>query len=245
MRVERSTFGFGLTAEKPGNARLAQAFPGSSRMSGMPQNAIVPDEELLEKARASAGSEQSARLVHELFQRYHQRVAIWCLRLTGDRESAADMAQDVFLKAFTALDSFQGKSKFSTWLYAIARNHCFNSARSSRRAGIEVEDEVLERIGDDSSLALFEEIDSRDSRRAFRDLLCKTLSDTERRVMVLHFVDELPLTAVTRLLDLENPSGAKAFIVSAKRKMKRALDRWKARDKRAGTAGSFPFAGSN
>lgn len=44
--------------------------------------------------------------------------------------------------------------------------------------------------------------------------------------MTLHFVEDLPLTAISRLLELENASGAKAYLVSAKRKLRAALDRW-------------------
>ena len=52
------------------------------------------------------------------------------------------------------------------------------------------------------------------------------------KVMTLHYAEEVPLNAVTRLLNLENSSGAKAYIVSAKRKLSRAIERWKAREQR-------------
>lgn len=58
-------------------------------------------------------------------------------------------------------------------------------------------------------------------RRLMRD----ELDETEQRVMVMHYGEELSLDAVTRALGLENASGAKAFIVSARRKLQRALER--------------------
>ena len=77
-----------------------------------------------------ADPREADSLWNELFRRHQGRVALWCLRLTGDREAAADLAQEVFLKAFRYLDSYRGDSKFSTWLYSIARNHCFNEIKS-------------------------------------------------------------------------------------------------------------------
>src|SRR5690349_21548062 len=95
----------------------------------------LSDEELVARFRAEAGTPGADAWINELFQRFHTRVATWCLRFTGDRESAADFAQDVFLKAYRNLDSFRGDAKFSTWLFTIARNHCINEwrARSVRR----------------------------------------------------------------------------------------------------------------
>jgi hypothetical protein len=61
------------------------------------------------------------------------------------------------------------------------------------------------------------------------------LTDIESQVFTLHYAEELPLDAITRLLKLENASGAKAYIVSAKRKLARAVERWKARGQRAQT----------
>ena len=60
-------------------------------------------------------------------------------------------------------------------------------------------------------------------------MLLDTLDATERAVFVLHYGDELPLDAVTRTLGLDNASGAKAYVVSAKRKLARAVKRIAAR----------------
>ena len=183
------------------------------------------DEELLRRYLEREETPEGRAALDELFGRYHRRVALWCLRIAGDRETALDLAQDVFLRAYRGLDSFQGGAKFSTWLYTIARNHCFNAVKAkSRRPPETTEPEVLE---------LVQALDPDPQQQAERaqrsataqDLLDGELNETERRVMLLHYRDEVPLDAVTRLLALSNASGAKATIVSAKRKLKRAWDR--------------------
>ena len=68
--------------------------------------------------------------------------------------------------------------------------------------------------------------------RVLRDLMASTLTETESQVLSLHYAEELPLETITRLLKLENASGAKAFVVSARRKLERAVERWKTRDPR-------------
>jgi hypothetical protein len=65
-----------------------------------------------------------------------------------------------------------------------------------------------------------------------RELLNEALEDIEKKVFTLHFGEDLPLDAITRLLGLRNASGAKAFIVSARRKLSRSIQRWKAREQR-------------
>lgn len=207
-------------------------------------NDPVSDEELLSRARNAGDAAAGRNMVQEVFERHHRRVAAWCLRFTGDRDSAADLAQDVFLKAYTALGSFEGKSKFSTWLYTITRNHCFNYLKSARNQATEVDEEVLTTLGDESSMDRFEEIEKEQGLAAFRALVNEVLSDTERQAMVLHYVEELSMADVTRILALDNRSGAKAQIVSAKRKLQRALTRLKARRQREGEGLGFPFSGA-
>lgn len=62
-----------------------------------------------------------------------------------------------------------------------------------------------------------------------REFLSATLDPVERTVFTLHYGDEMPLDAITRLLRLDNASGAKAYIVSARRKLAKAAQRLGAR----------------
>jgi RNA polymerase sigma-70 factor, ECF subfamily len=191
----------------------------------------LSDEELLSNYRAHAGSPEAGRWLNELFQRHHARVALWCLRLTGDRQSAADLAQEVFLKAFRYLDSYRGDSKFSTWLYSITRNHCYSEIKGRAAAPQQIAEPVLADLVDQSPNQ-HSQLERESSARVLSQLIQGSLTDLETQVMTLHFVEELPLDAVTRLLNLQNTSGAKAYIVSAKRKLTQAFGRLEARQNR-------------
>jgi hypothetical protein len=74
-------------------------------------------------------------LFTELFRRYRIRVPSSCFRLTRNRGRALDLAQEVFFKAYLHRNSFRGDPKFSTWLYAITRNHCLSSLKKIADSG--------------------------------------------------------------------------------------------------------------
>ena len=187
--------------------------------------ADLSDEELLAEARRLRGVEREA-LVNELFARHYERVARWCLWFTGNRDSAADLAQDVFLKAHRHLDSFRAASRFSTWLYSIVRNESFS--RLERMPPLSDSEDVLADIA--AADAGPEELADRSQRGQYvRELLTATLDRLERAVFVLHYGEGMPLDAITRLLRLDNTSGAKAYIVSARRKLAKAAQRIRAR----------------
>ena len=185
----------------------------------------ISDEELLEISKRRTGREREA-MVNELFARHYERVARWAFRFTGEREAAADLAQDVFLRAHRHLATFKGNSRFSTWLYSIVRNESINR---SRRAGPPMDNEDV--LADVASLdARPDELAERGKQgQRLREFLAVTLEPLERTVFTLHYGDEMPLDAITRLLALDNPSGAKAFIVSARRKLAKAAQRRRAR----------------
>lgn len=185
------------------------------------------DEDLLARFRTdSERGESGARWIDELFQRYHRKVAAWCYRFTGDRESAGDLAQDIFLRAYRNLDSFRGSAKFSTWLYTIARNHCVNEARSRQCQPVEALDFD---VADSGATSILDSMEQEESVQVMRSLIAQNLDPIEKKVMVMHFGGGISLDAVSRHLGLTNASGARAQIVSAKRKLARAMDRWKTR----------------
>lgn len=189
----------------------------------------LSDEELIARSRLdSLAPERKAEFLDELFRRYHTRVALWCLRVTGNRDTAADLAQDVFLKVHRSLDAWRAQSKFSTWLYSITRNHCLNHLAAQSVRPEATADPLEFDLSDgasriDHQLALESEI------RQMKELMQSTLDETEARVMTLHYGEEFTLDAISRLLGLTNASGAKAYVVSARRKLKAALGRLRAK----------------
>jgi RNA polymerase sigma-70 factor (ECF subfamily) len=188
----------------------------------------LSDEELVARYRLAPAAEGSRPLVEELFRRHRAQVVAWCYRLSGDRTLAADLAQDVFVKAYASLGTFRSDSKFTTWLYVIARNRCRDEhrARALRPREAPEEDMVETPSERNEALAALEAGDARTRVRAMMD---EVLEETEKRVMTLHFGHDMSLDAITTALGLTNTSGAKAYIVSAKRKLSAAMKRWNAK----------------
>jgi len=81
----------------------------------------------------------------ELLVARHQRAVYnLALRFLNDSEEAEDLAQEVFIRIYKAAASYTPEAKFTTWLYTIVRNLCFNVLRSRRQAVIvSVDDETL------------------------------------------------------------------------------------------------------
>ncbi len=187
----------------------------------------LSDEELVASYRSGPDSTRGERSLNQLFQRYHSRVAAWCYRMTGETDLAADLAQEIFLKAFQRLDSYRQDAKFSTWLYSIARNHCLDELRSRAVRPVEATDVLLEEVADSRSEDISVRLERDQSEQLLKQLMRESLDPTETEVMTLHYVHEVPLDSITRLLGLSNQSGAKAYIVSARRKLSRGISRWK------------------
>ena len=101
------------------------------------------DRELVERARAG-----DKRAFDLLVLKYQQKVANLVARYIRDSSETLDVTQEVFIKAYRALDSFRGDSAFYTWLYRIAINTAKNFlvAQGRRPPGADVEAETAEQL---------------------------------------------------------------------------------------------------
>lgn len=104
-----------------------------------------------------------------LVRRHRSRVLRLGMSFFRDEDEAADFAQDVFVKAYTALASFKGRSLFSTWLLRIAYNTAINSKKRKReRLSLDPEIEIAGAPGADE--AHFREETARTVREAMAEL---------------------------------------------------------------------------
>lgn len=184
---------------------------------------VHSDEALVFLLRSAVDRETVDDLFSELFRRYQLRVTQWCSRIIRERECVPDLVQEVFLRAFRRLCTYRGDSQFSTWLYVITRNHCLNALKKRHTEpvgnGKRMSADFPGTDGREVHLAMEQD---QSFRRMWR-LIQATLTPTEVRVMALHYGHGLPLALITRQLMLSNPSGAKAHIVNARRKLKAVL----------------------
>src|SRR5262245_57400343 len=143
----------------------------------------LSDDELISEWKRRSGAARDA-VVDELFERHYARVARWCYRFTNDREAAADLAQEVFLKAHRHLGGFRGTSTFSTWLYSIVRNESLNRLKRLRTnaEGEEVLAEVAALSARPDALA-----EARDLAARVKEFLTANLNRTEQAVFTLHY----------------------------------------------------------
>ena len=86
-----------------------------------PPDGTDPDRERIEAFRRG-----ETVAFDDLVRRHESRVLRLCSRILGDVDAALDAAQETFVKAWRALDRFQGDAKISTWLTRIAINQCRN-----------------------------------------------------------------------------------------------------------------------
>lgn len=79
---------------------------------------------------------------NELVVTYERRVFALVFRMIGRRDEAEDLAQEVFVQVFKAIDQFRGDSKLSTWIYRIAVNLCKNRSKYLSRRHASDQDDV-------------------------------------------------------------------------------------------------------
>ena len=87
----------------------------------------LQDESIVSRIRTGE------RLFGLLFERYRTRTFALAFGMTGQREQAEDLTQEIFLRVYERLNTFQGQAKFATWFYRIALNHCLNHCRNEGR----------------------------------------------------------------------------------------------------------------
>ena len=183
----------------------------------------LSDEALVERARESPRDD--LRPFDELVLRHRARVVANCRYLTRQPESAEDLAQDIFVKAYFALPRFRGGSSFRTWLQRIKINHCFDHLKSQRgRTFVDLTAPELSAAPELSVVPMAErdliQAEARDSVVAAVD----ALPDSLRIPLTLRDLDGLAYQEIAETLGL-SLSAVKMRILRARRELRAYLNR--------------------
>ena len=108
---------------------MDSAKPLGKTLVASPDRQHEADSDLVVVQRVQAGEVEA---FDQLVLKYRERVYGVVYHLTSNREDAADLTQDAFIKAFQSINRFQGQSSFFTWLYRIAVNSTLTHVRKQR-----------------------------------------------------------------------------------------------------------------
>jgi RNA polymerase sigma-70 factor (ECF subfamily) len=154
--------------------------------------------------RAKRGDLQS---YDELVKRYQERIYATLYHMTGNHEDANDLAQDAFIKAYSALNSFKGGSSFYTWLYRIAVNKTINFIKQKKnKFHLSLNDIDFNAEHDPDLMALISDktpnrdIALSELQKKLNEALLK-LSEPHRMVVVLHDVQGLSHDEIADIMD--------------------------------------------
>jgi RNA polymerase sigma-70 factor, ECF subfamily len=101
------------------------------------------DDVLVERAQASPSG--NIRTFESLVHRHQAVILANCRFMTGSPESAGDLAQEVFVKAYFALPRFEKRASFGTWVKRIKVNHCLNHIRKAPKGTfVDVDDPAVQ-----------------------------------------------------------------------------------------------------
>ena len=201
--------------------------------------AAPSDHELIRRHEAEKSSGLPLTSFGLLFERHHKHVVSWACRIGGDLDLARDLAQEVFIKVFSRVAAFRAESRFTTWLYTVTRNCVRDHVKARSVRPVEVGGEALLESLAIPGNEVVARLEAEEARRLVRRLVRDArLDPVEQRVFVMHYRDEMSLTAIGATLGLANASGAKAPIVSATRKLRAAAARWSAGSRRLPAAAS-------
>jgi RNA polymerase sigma-70 factor (ECF subfamily) len=146
-----------------------------------------------------------AGLLDELIVRYQHRLLRYLLFLTGNRETAEDLFQEVWMRVLVRGGQFNGRARFETWLFSIARNLVIDQRRKRTMNSL---DELIDGAGDDDRAMCFE-VDAGDptpfelvSNLEDRERIAAALLELDtlyREVLVLRFHEQLSLEQIARV----------------------------------------------
>jgi RNA polymerase sigma-70 factor (ECF subfamily) len=178
-------------------------------------NLIVknPDEDFKLVEKAIDGSRDAFK---ELFMKNVSKIHSLCLRISADAYIAEELTQEVFIKAWEKLKTFQFESKFSTWLHSIAVNQFLMHLRSEKRAS-----EKFEELNKDKS---FEESKhQQDSRIDLENAITK-LSEQARAVLVLHDIEGYKHNEISKMMSIQIGT-SKAHLHRARKILRKELSK--------------------
>ena len=155
---------------------------------------VIEDRELVEKFQK--GDETS---FNELVKRYQEKIYWIARRIVADHDAADDIAQEVFIKAYSALKDFRGESAVYTWLYRVAVNLSLNFIRRKKVRNFFRIDDFFELEAEENQNPdkIFE---SKEHNQLLNEAI-QQLPEKQKAVFVLRYQEDLSYEEISKIVN--------------------------------------------
>jgi len=152
-----------------------------------------------------------------LVEKYQKLIYTLALKLLKRPEDAEEMAQDTFIKAYQKLDTYEGKSKFSTWLYSITYNACISELRKRRIEFKSIEDQRITEQDEMKMYDYYREAKKEDQEK-YLNLALGKLPEDDQVLVTLYYYENQSMDEISEITGL-TVSNIKVKIHRARKKM--------------------------
>jgi RNA polymerase sigma factor (sigma-70 family) len=160
----------------------------------------------------------------ELVSRYQNYVFTLVMRITENREDAEEVSQDVFVKAYRSLADFRGDSKFSTWLYTIARTSSITFLRKKRLETVSIDNEKTSMQLENRESSFSANTIEQKSRIQMVNEAILLLSADDAQIITLFYKAEQSLEETGKILGME-PNTVKVKLHRARGRLKEKMEK--------------------
>ena len=156
---------------------------------------------------------------HIIYDKFYGKMMGVALRYFKDYDTASDMVQESFIKAFSKINQFEGGKNFGGWLKRIVVNHSLDQIRKNKKVSFTDEDELQYQTYDDESedLSYYSGINMSQILEAVHEL-----SDSYKTVFNLYVLDGLTHKEIAKVLGISEGT-SKSNYAKAKKKLKTIL----------------------
>lgn len=162
----------------------------------------------------------------ELMAAHEDRVFSICLRVVRNRDMALDATQDTFINVYRRIQSFDGRAAFSTWLYRVAVNSCYDLLRREQRR----QTQPLPEHVDPADIAAGDDLDAVELRPELTKALGQ-IGDVFRDAIVLVDIEGFSIEDAAEVLDVP-PGTVKSRLYRGRRALADSLGNLRASSQR-------------
>jgi RNA polymerase sigma factor (sigma-70 family) len=145
---------------------------------------------------------------NELYEKYKTKTYSKCMSFFKNEVDAEDANQDIWIKIFEKLHTFNGNSAFSTWIYSITRNYCIDVIRKKKKDQIVISQ-------DDGTYEVLDDSETYDYVHNYRLKLLNSLRKDDKKVLELKYLSGYSIKEISKMIN-KSESAVKMQIKRAK-----------------------------